>query len=36
MSFGDTFWVTAVIIVATLPLVMLLGKSSGKALMDNG
>ena len=35
MSFGDTFWVTALIVVATLPLVLLLGKASGKALMDH-
>jgi DHA2 family multidrug resistance protein len=30
MSFGDTFWATAALIVCTLPLVLLLGKGAGK------
>jgi DHA2 family multidrug resistance protein len=34
MSFADTFWATAVLIVATLPLVFLLGKASGKVTAD--
>jgi DHA2 family multidrug resistance protein len=29
MSFGDTFWVTGVLFVCSLPLVLLLGKSKG-------
>jgi DHA2 family multidrug resistance protein len=29
MSFGDTFWATAAILLATLPLVLLLGKGKG-------
>ncbi|AUX34707.1 MULTISPECIES: DHA2 family efflux MFS transporter permease subunit [Sorangium] len=29
MSFNDTFWVTAVLVIATLPLVFLLGKGRG-------
>lgn len=34
MSFGDTFWATGALIIATLPLVLLLGKSSGEVQMD--
>lgn len=34
-SFGDTFWATAILIVATLPLVLLLGKGGGKVAMDH-
>jgi MFS transporter, DHA2 family, multidrug resistance protein len=30
MSFGDTFWATAILVVVTLPLVLLLGKGGGK------
>jgi len=37
MSFGDTFWATAVLILATLPLVLLLGKpSKGRSAIDAG
>ncbi|WP_437303108.1 DHA2 family efflux MFS transporter permease subunit [Sorangium sp. So ce388] len=32
MSFNDTFWVTAVLVIATLPLVFLLGKGRGGAV----
>jgi DHA2 family multidrug resistance protein len=31
MAFGDTFWVTAALILVTVPLVFLLGKGSGSA-----
>jgi DHA2 family multidrug resistance protein len=30
MSFGDTFWATALLVVGTLPLVLLLGRGGGK------
>jgi DHA2 family multidrug resistance protein len=35
MSFGDTFWATGALIIATLPLVFLLGKGGGKVEMGN-
>jgi DHA2 family multidrug resistance protein len=35
MSFSDTFWVTAAILMATLPLVLLLGKGGGKVQMGH-
>jgi DHA2 family multidrug resistance protein len=34
-SFADTFWATAALIVATLPLVLLLGKGGGKVEMGH-
>jgi DHA2 family multidrug resistance protein len=37
MSFGDTFWATAALILATLPLILLLGKpSKGGGAIDAG
>ncbi|HEX4513418.1 MAG TPA: hypothetical protein VH054_07775, partial [Polyangiaceae bacterium] len=36
MSFGDTFWATAVLIVVTLPLVFLLGKPQAGAKVEMG
>ncbi len=36
MSFGDTFWATAVLIVVTLPLVLLLGKPQAGAKVEMG
>jgi DHA2 family multidrug resistance protein len=33
LSFGDTFWATGVLIVATMPLVLLLGRGGGKVDM---
>jgi DHA2 family multidrug resistance protein len=36
MSFGDTFWATAVLIIATLPLVLLLGKPRAGAKVEMG
>jgi MFS transporter, DHA2 family, multidrug resistance protein len=35
MSFGDTFWATAALVICTLPLVLLLDKGSGKVQMDH-
>ncbi len=35
LSFGDTFWATAIVIVVTLPLVLLLGKGGGKVEMGH-
>jgi DHA2 family multidrug resistance protein len=35
MSFGDTFWATAALIVVTLPLVLLLGKGGSKVEMGH-
>jgi DHA2 family multidrug resistance protein len=35
MSFADTFWATGALIVCTLPLVLLLGKGSGKVEMGH-
>ncbi|APR82371.1 Inner membrane component of tripartite multidrug resistance system [Minicystis rosea] len=35
MSFGDTFWATGALVIGTLPLVLLLGKSAGKVQMDH-
>jgi DHA2 family multidrug resistance protein len=35
MSFGDTFWITAVMFLVTLPLVLLLGKGGGKVEMGH-
>lgn len=32
LSFNDTFWATAALIIATLPLVLLLGKSASKKI----
>ncbi len=36
MSFGDTFWATAALIVLTLPLVLLLGKPPAGAKVELG
>jgi MFS transporter, DHA2 family, multidrug resistance protein len=36
MSFGDTFWATAVLVVASLPFVFLLGKPSKGAKVEAG
>ena len=36
MSFGDTFWATAVLVVSTLPLVFLLGKPQQGVAVDAG
>jgi DHA2 family multidrug resistance protein len=36
LSFGDTFWATAVLIVSSLPLVLLLGKAARGAKVDAG
>jgi hypothetical protein len=36
MSFGDTFWATAALIVVTLPLVFLLGKPQAGAKVEMG
>jgi DHA2 family multidrug resistance protein len=36
MSFGDTFWATAALVVGTLPLVMLLGRSDKGQKVDAG
>jgi DHA2 family multidrug resistance protein len=36
LSFGDTFWATAVLIVGSLPLVLLLGKAARGAKVDAG
>ena len=36
MSFGDTFWATAALIVVTLPLVLLLGKPQAGAKVEIG
>ncbi|MFT3766855.1 MAG: DHA2 family efflux MFS transporter permease subunit [Minicystis sp.] len=35
MSFDDTFWATAALVICTLPLVVLLGKGGGKVQMDH-
>jgi DHA2 family multidrug resistance protein len=35
LSFGDTFWATAAIILVSLPLVLLLGKGGGKVEMGH-
>jgi DHA2 family multidrug resistance protein len=35
MSFDDTFWITGVLIVCTLPLVLLLSKGGGKVEMGH-
>jgi DHA2 family multidrug resistance protein len=35
MSFADTFWATAVLVVCTLPLVLLLGRGGGKVEMGH-
>ena len=35
MSFADTFWATGALIILTLPLVLLLGKGSGKVEMGH-
>jgi DHA2 family multidrug resistance protein len=36
MSFGDTFWATALLVLGTLPLVLLLGKPDRGAKVDAG
>ena len=36
MSFGDTFVVTAFFVVATMPLVLLLGRSKSKGFGGGG
>jgi DHA2 family multidrug resistance protein len=35
LSFGDTFWATALMILGTLPLVLLLGKGGAKVEMGH-
>jgi DHA2 family multidrug resistance protein len=36
LSFGDTFWATAALIVFTLPLILMLGKPSKGIVVDAG
>ena len=36
LSFGDTFWATAVLVLLTLPLVLLLGKPPKGAAVSSG